>query len=116
LTGREANNIYGVTVIKELLKRGSYPLYTGKSLGTVISGMGHSQPSSSSSLYYDTVAVVRYRSRVDFFAIFVDTEAEASLKHKFAGIFDTVVVCSSPGIMLSDILISLLLLLAMALL
>jgi hypothetical protein len=53
---------------------------------------------------------------VDFFAIFVDTEAEASLKHKFAGIFDTVVVCSSPGIMLSDILISLLLLLAMALL
>lgn len=103
-TGREANEMYGKLVLKELLRHGSYPFYTGQALGTVIA---HD--------HFDQVAVVRYRSRRDMLEIFENPQ-EVGLEHKFAGIYETTVVCSSPGLFISDVLIGCILLLILALL
>jgi hypothetical protein len=111
VTGREANEKYGVLVIQELLRHGSYPFYVGSSFGTLIA------PSGGPDRYdydYDTAAVVRYRSRRDFLEIFRDSN-KVGLTHKIAAIHETVVVCTSPGIFISDILIVVVLLLIMIL-
>lgn len=102
MTGREANDIYAKVVIKGLLSHGSYPYYVGKALGTIIG------TSSDSKDYFDQVAVVRYRSRRDMLEIFQSPE-EVGLEHKFAGIYETVVVCTAPTIFLSDIFIGIIL-------
>ena len=102
-TGREADGIYAAVVVKDLLRHGSYPFYMGQALGTVIGS--NSNDSQEGSDHFDVAAAVRYRSRRDMVEIFQNRQDDVGMQHKFAGIYDTTVVCASPELLITDVFV-----------
>jgi hypothetical protein len=84
-TGREANILYSKAVVKELLKRGSYPVFLSHKLANFLSA-------GEGTDFFEEVGIVRYRSRRDLMAM---TRSPAFLKaepHKWASMEKTAVV------------------------
>jgi hypothetical protein len=94
-TGRHAHRLYGRMVLKQLLRRGSYPVFIAKKIaGIVDAGPGTD--------FFDEVAIVRYRSRRDMLDMIVDPTYIANLPHKWASLERTVIV-STKKLLLLDL-------------
>ena len=79
-----ANETYSSYVIPLLLARGSYPLIVSERLATVIDTLGPSRN-------FETVALIRYRSRRDFLDMITSDAFTAAVPHKWASVSGTLV-------------------------
>ena len=84
-TGAEANALYSRAVLRELLKRGSYPVLLTRKLANFI----HAGPGTD---FFDEVAIVRYRSRRDLLEMSASDSFRRAEPHKWASLEQTVVV------------------------
>lgn len=84
-TGREANALYTKAVIKELLKRGSYPVFVSRKISNLINA-------GEGTDFFEEVGVVRYRSRRDMMDMIASPTFQAAEPHKWASMEKTVVV------------------------
>ena len=105
-TGQQANALYGKAVVKELLKRGSYPVFLSRKLANLY----HAGEGTD---FFEEVAIVRYRSRRDLLEMATSEKFRAAEPHKWASMEKTVVVPSRKIILLDpSVLVPALLLLA----
>lgn len=84
-TGREANALYSKAVVKELLKRGSYPVFLSRKLANLYSA-------GEGTDFFEEVGIVRYRSRRDMLEMASSPPFQAAEPHKWASMEKTVVV------------------------
>lgn len=82
-TGEEAASLYNRAVIKELVKRGSYPVFYSRKMANLISD-------SDGTDFFEHVGVVRYRSRRDLLNMVESPAYMESIKHKWASLEKTV--------------------------
>jgi hypothetical protein len=80
-----ANNRYGMFVVPELLKRGSFPIFLSKLLAK---GIIYQDDDTN----WDNVAIVRYRSFADFVDFMKVINVSGAAEHKFAAIEKTLVM------------------------
>ena len=92
-TGAEANELYGKAVIKELLKRGSYPVFLSKKIGNFLNAGAETD-------FFEEVGIVRYRSRRDLLEMITSADFVSAEPHKWASMKNTVVVPSRKVILL----------------
>lgn len=83
LTGVEANEIYGQTGVQVLIQGGMRPAFTGRVA---------TDPTSTTSSSWDQVAIARYPSYEEFFALSQSPDLQAGLEHKDAGVATTTVM------------------------
>ena len=88
VTGAEADVQYGSSVEPQLLLRGSYPLARATRHETVINSMGETVAD------FDTVALVRYRSRRDLIDMLSSDAFLGAEVHKWASLENTLVAPS----------------------
>lgn len=86
-TGRDANALYSKAVVKELLKRGSYPVFLSRKLANLY----HAGEGTD---FFEEVAIVRYRSRRDLLEMATSESFRSAEPHKWASMEKTVVVPS----------------------
>jgi len=84
-TGQEANALYTKAVIKELLKRGSYPVFVSRKISNLINA-------GEGTDFFEEVGIVRYRSRRDMLEMASSPSFQAAEPHKWASMEKTVVV------------------------
>lgn len=84
-TGRDANALYAKAVIKELLKRGSYPVFLSRKLANMFSA-------GEGTDFFEEVGIIRYRSRRDLLEMATSPSFQAAEPHKWASMAKTVVV------------------------
>ena len=84
-TGREANALYSTAVVKELLKRGSYPVFLSRKLANMYSA-------GEGTDFFEEVGIVRYRSRRDMLEMATSPSFQSAEPHKWASLEKTVVV------------------------
>ncbi|MCP5099937.1 MAG: hypothetical protein GY943_30660 [Chloroflexi bacterium] len=84
-TGREANALYSKAVVKELLKRGSYPIFLSRKTADLFSA-------GEGTDFFEEVGIVRYRSRRDMLEMASSPSFQAAEPHKWASMEKTVVV------------------------
>ncbi len=84
-TGREANALYSKAVVKELLKRGSYPVFLSQKTADLFSA-------GEGTDVFEEVGIVRYRSRRDMLEMAASPSFQAAEPHKWASMEKTVVV------------------------
>jgi hypothetical protein len=85
ISGREAGRLYGRMVLRELLKRGCYPVLVSRKLSNFLSA-------GDSADFFEDVAVVRYRSRRDMLAMVASPAFFKGVLHKWASLEKTVAV------------------------
>lgn len=84
-TGREANALYSKAVVKELLKRGSYPVFLSRKLANLYNA-------GEGTDFFEEVGIVRYRSRRDLLEMASSPSFQSAEPHKWASMEKTVVV------------------------
>lgn len=84
-TGSDADAAYGRAVLPLLLSRGSYPVANAARSYTIINSLGQTAGS------FDTVAMVRYRSRRDLVDMISSDAFLAAEVHKWASLENTLV-------------------------
>ncbi|HEY9161523.1 MAG TPA: hypothetical protein VIS94_10600 [Desulfomonilia bacterium] len=84
-TGEDAAKLYNRAVIKELIKRGSYPVFYSRKMANLISD-------SDGTDFFEHVGIVRYRSRRDLLNMVESPVYEECIKHKWASLEKTVAV------------------------
>lgn len=84
-TGEDAAKLYNRAVIRELIKRGSYPVFYSKKMANLISD-------SDGTDFFEHVGIVRYRSRRDLFNMVESPVYAECIKHKWASLEKTVAV------------------------
>lgn len=106
-TGQQANALYSKAVIKELLKRGSYPVFLSRKLANLFTA-------GKGTDFFEEVGIVRYRSRRDLLEMATSPTFQAAEPHKWASMEKTVVVPTRKLILLDPTIVvpSLLLLIA----
>jgi hypothetical protein len=77
----EADARYNRAIIPLLLKRACIPIFLGRSAGRFLTPDG--------TVLWDSVALVRYRSRRDFLGMCADLARDRSDIHKWAAIEET---------------------------
>jgi hypothetical protein len=77
----EADARYNRAIIPLLLKRACIPIFVGRSVGRFLTPDG--------TVPWDSVALVRYRSRRDFLGLCADLARDRSDIHKWAAIEET---------------------------
>ena len=80
-SAREADQRYGRAIIWPLIRRASLPIFIGKRSGSFIEPLGADE--------WHYVAMVRYRSRRDFFNFAMATQKSNIFVHKWAAIEKT---------------------------
>lgn len=88
VTGREAARSYGSSVLPLLLSRGSYPVARAERRQTVINSVG------DTAGQFDSLAMVRYRSRRDLLDMISSDAFLAAEPHKWASLENTLVAPS----------------------
>jgi hypothetical protein len=91
-SAREADQRYGRAIIWPLIRRASLPVFIGKRSGSFIDPLGADQ--------WHYVAMVRYRSRRDFFSFAMATQKSNIFVHKWAAIEKTHVFPVKPFVSL----------------
>ena len=84
-TGQEANALYSKAVVKELLKRGSYPVFLSRKTAALFNA-------GEGTDFFEEVGIVRYRSRRDMLEMASSPSFQATEPHKWASMAKTVVV------------------------
>jgi len=84
-TGRDANVLYSKAVVKELLKRGSYPVFLSRKMANLFNA-------GEGTDFFEEVGIVRYRSRRDMLEMASSPSFQAAEPHKWASMEKTVVV------------------------
>ena len=84
-TGREANALYSEAVVKELLKRGSYPVFLSRKQANLYNA-------GEGTDFFEEVGIVRYRSRRDMLEMASSPSFQSAEPHKWASLEKTVVV------------------------
>ena len=97
-TGQQANALYGKAVVKELLKRGSYPVFLSRKLATLY----HAGEGTD---FFEEVGIVRYRSRRDLLEMATSEKFRSAEPHKWASMENTVVVPTRKFILLDPTVI-----------
>lgn len=87
-TGSEAARAYGSSVLPLLLSRGSYPVARAERQQTLINSVGELAGQ------FDSLAIVRYRSRRDLIDMISSGAFMASEVHKWASLENTLVAPS----------------------
>lgn len=90
LSAAEADAHYGQAVLPLLLRRGSYPIARAERFQTVINSLG------DTAAGFDTVALVRYRSRRDLIDMLMSEPFLAAEVYKWASLENTLVAPSNP--------------------
>jgi hypothetical protein len=86
-SGRHAHALYGRMVLRQLLKRGSYPVFVSRKIATfIMAGPGTDR--------FDEVAIIRYRSRRDMLAMIGDPVYVAGVVHKWAALESTLIIAT----------------------
>ena len=83
--GTDAATAYGRAVLPLLLKRGSYPLARALRSQTIINSLGQSAGA------FETLVMVRYRSRRDLIDMLASDAFRAAAVHKWASLDNTLV-------------------------
>ena len=97
-TGQQANALYGKAVVKELLKRGSYPVFLSRKLANLYhAGKGTD--------FFEEVGIIRYRSRRDLLEMATSERFKSAEPHKWASMEATVVVATRKLILLDPSII-----------
>jgi hypothetical protein len=105
-SGRHAHRLYGRMVLKQLLKRGSYPVFVAKKTAAIVDA-------GAGTDFFGEVAIVRYRSRRDMLDMLGDPAYIAGLPHKWASLERTVIVSTRKLLLLDlGVLVPLLLVVA----
>ena len=97
-TGHEANALYSKAVVKELLKRGSYPVFLSRKLANLYSA-------GEGTDFFEEVGIVRYRSRRDMLEMATSPSFQSAEPHKWASLEKTVVVPTQKLILLDPTVI-----------
>lgn len=97
-TGHEANALYTKAVVKELLKRGSYPVFLSRKLANLYSA-------GEGTDFFEEVGIVRYRSRRDMLEMATSPSFQSAEPHKWASMEKTVVVPTRKLILLDPTVI-----------
>jgi len=84
-TGRQANTLYSRVVIRELIKRGSYPLFVSRRIGSFLTA-------GVDTDFFEEVGIIRYRSRRDLLDMATSPNLVRAGAHKWASLEKTVVV------------------------
>ena len=84
-TGEDAAKLYNRAVIKELFKRGSYPVFYSKKMANLLSD-------GDGTDFFEHVGIVRYRSRRDLLNMVESPVYMETIKHKWASLEKTVAV------------------------
>lgn len=84
-SGAEAGAAYGQAVLPLLLRRGSYPMVRAERAATIINSVGDTAGA------FDSLAVVRYRSRRDLIEMISSDAFLAAEVHKWASLENTLV-------------------------
>jgi hypothetical protein len=84
-TGEDAAKLYNRAVIRELIKRGSYPVFYSKKMANLLS-------ESDGTDFFEHVGIVRYRSRRDLLNMAESPVYAECIKHKWASLEKTVAV------------------------
>ncbi len=84
-TGEDAAKLYNRAVIRELIKRGSYPVFYSKKMTNLLS-------ENDGTDFFEHVGIVRYRSRRDLLNMAESPAYEKCIKHKWASLEKTVAV------------------------
>jgi hypothetical protein len=84
-TGRQANAHYTKAVVRELIKRGSYPVFLSSKLSNLLTPGGDED-------FFEEVGIVRYRSRRDMLQMTNGPDFIKAEPHKWASMEKTVVV------------------------
>lgn len=92
-TGQQANALYSKAVIKELFKRGSYPVFLSRKIANLLTPGGDYD-------FFEEVGIVRYRSRRDMFNMTASPSFMKAEPHKWASMEKTVVVPTKKMILL----------------
>lgn len=82
----DAARAYGVGVVPELLKRGSYPMFSATRMTTVIASI----PAETNR--FEWIAIARYRSRRDLLEMSLSDGFRAASVHKWASLDGTIVM------------------------
>lgn len=88
-TGAQASAAYGRAMMPLLLQRGSYPMTLAQREATILSSLG------AEAGTFDTLAVVRYRSRRDFLEMVTSPAFETAVVHKWASLENTLAAPAS---------------------
>ena len=96
-TGAEADAEYGQSVLPLLLARGSYPIVNATRDTTILSSLG------SDAGRFETLAIVRYRSRRDLLAMIGSDAFLRAEVHKWASLENTLVAPARIGPSLSPL-------------
>jgi len=97
-SGRDANALYSKAVVKELLKRGSYPVFLSRKVANLFSA-------GEGTDFFEEVGIVRYRSRRDMLEMASSPSFQAAEPHKWASMEKTVVVPTRKIILLDPSII-----------
>jgi hypothetical protein len=84
-TGKAADKAYGQAVLPLLLQRGSYPVARAERYHTLINSLGQTAGT------FDSLAMVRYRSRRDLIDMISSEPFLAAEVHKWASLENTLV-------------------------
>jgi hypothetical protein len=84
-TGEDAAKLYNRAVIRELIKRGSYPVFYSRKMANLLS-------ENDGTDFFEHVGIVRYRSRRDLLNMVESPVYEECIKHKWASLEKTVAV------------------------
>lgn len=84
-TGEDAAKLYNRAVIRELIKRGSYPVFYSRKMVNLLSEGDRTD-------FFEHVGIVRYRSRRDLLNMVESPIYEECIKHKWASLEKTVAV------------------------
>ena len=88
----DAARAYAFTVLRLLAERGSYIVFTGELHGTLLNSLADGADD------FDSVAIVRYRSRRDFLDMATSPDFQAAVPHKWASVEKTLVTpVAAPG-------------------
>lgn len=107
VTGSDANDAYAKMVLLQLLRRGSYPLWTSSKISNLLNERA---PGAD---FFQEVAIVRYRSRRDMLNMIQDPDFKKGSPHKFAALAKNVAIPMRGGLVVDlGLLVPLILLLA----
>jgi hypothetical protein len=94
-SGRHAHRLYARMVLKQLLRRGSYPVFASRKIANVANG-------GTGADFFEDMAIVRYRSRRDMLGMIGDPAYVEGVVHKWAAL-ETSVIVPTRRILLLDL-------------
>ena len=94
VSSEDAALAYGRHVVPLLLARGSYPVVTTNRLNSILNSLG------GEAAAYDTLTIVRYRSRRDLLDMITSDAFAEAVVHKWASLERTLVAPSERGFLI----------------